>query len=664
MTRITKKIYVFVFLLLLTSVSKAQNAAQIDSLVKVAQTLPDSLKAEAYCNICWKLRNYDPEQALNYGKKGLEYAKDMPERTIHIKALSYVGVCYRNIGDYDEAYNVYNEGLELALKYGIKDQAAYSYINIGNLYLYHREYTKADSILLHALEIAREINDSSILAYANLNLGRVNLELDNISLSKTYLAEALKIREERNEDWDRIATVKKYLGDAWITEKNYDEALRLYTEAIPRDNRLKDNDLLSDLYGKISNVFLIQKRYDSALYYGTRCLETSKLRGIDIRIKNASKYLGDVYAEMGNYREAIKQYEVVMSYADTFLNRSVEYGMSNYEIKLNQVKKNAEIELLKEQERTKTWITWSLSIFLLMVVGVLFWLAKTNRDKKRTNELLRSQNDEIEARNSQISIQRDTLAKQQKEITSSIVYAKRIQFALMPGSNIFKDYFSDGFVFHVPKDVVSGDFWWTFHDDDHFILMCADCTGHGVPGAFMSMLGVSLLNEIVGRDRKRNAADILNSLRELIKKTVNQNMNDGAKVQDGMDGALIVVNKHTNVLQYSGANIQYVCYRGGQEIVFRPTRNPIGLYPAEIPFQQQEMVLQKGDMIYLSSDGYYSQFGGPRNTLMKTSGYKRILRSFQGFDIPHQRQIIEENFFAWKGNNIQTDDVLVIGLQV
>ena len=664
MTRITKKIYVFVFLLLLTSVSKAQNAAQIDSLVKVAQTLPDSLKAEAYCNICWILRNYDPEQALNYGKKGLEYAKDMPERTIHIKALSYVGVCYRNIGDYDEAYNVYNEGLELALKYGIKDQAAYSYINIGNLYLYHREYTKADSILLHALEIAREINDSSILAYANLNLGRVNLELDNISLSKTYLAEALKIREERNEDWDRIATVKKYLGDAWITEKNYDEALRLYTEAIPRDNRLKDNDLLSDLYGKISNVFLIQKRYDSALDYGKRCLETSKLRGIDIRIKNASKYLGDVYAEMGNYREAIKQYEVVMSYADTFLNRSVEYGMSNYEIKLNQVKKNAEIELLKEQERTKTWITWSLSIFLLMVVGVLFWLAKTNRDKKRTNELLRSQNDEIEARNSQISIQRDTLAKQQKEITSSIVYAKRIQFALMPGSNIFKDYFSDGFVFHVPKDVVSGDFWWTFHDDDHFILMCADCTGHGVPGAFMSMLGVSLLNEIVGRDRKRNAADILNSLRELIKKTVNQNMNDGAKVQDGMDGALIVVNKHTNVLQYSGANIQYVCYRGGEEIVFRPTRNPIGLYPAEIPFQQQEMVLQKGDMIYLSSDGYYSQFGGPRNTLMKTSGYKRILRSFQGFDIPHQRQIIEENFFAWKGNNIQTDDVLVIGLQV
>jgi serine phosphatase RsbU (regulator of sigma subunit) len=141
-------------------------------------------------------------------------------------------------------------------------------------------------------------------------------------------------------------------------------------------------------------------------------------------------------------------------------------------------------------------------------------------------------------------------------------------------------------------------------------------------------------------------------------------MNDGAKVQDGMDGALIVVNKHTNVLQYSGANIQYVCYRGGEEIVFRPTRNPIGLYPAEIPFQQQEMVLQKGDMIYLSSDGYYSQFGGPRNTLMKTSGYKRILRSFQGFDIPHQRQIIEENFFAWKGNVIQTDDVLVIGLQV
>ena len=664
MTRMTKKIYVFVCLLLLASVSKAQNAAQIDSLVKVAENLPDSLKARAYCDICWKLRNFDPEKALVYGKKGLEYAKNMPDKKIHIQALSYVGVCYRNTGDYDEAYNVYNEGLELALKYGIKDQAAYSYINIGNLYLYHHEYAKADSILLNALNMAHEINDSSILAYANLNLGRISLDIDSIARAKKYLAAALEIREKRGEEWDRIATVKKYYGDAWLAENNYKEALRLYTEAIPSDNRLKDNDLLSDLYGKISNVFLIQKRYDSALYYGKKCLETSELRGIDIRIKNASKYLGDVYAEMGNYREAIKQYEVVMGYADTFLNRSVEYGMSNYEFKLNQVKKNAEIELLKEQERTKHWITWSLSVFLLMVIGVLLWLAKINRDKKRTNELLKSQNDEIEARNSQISVQRDTLAKQQKEITSSIVYAKRIQFALMPDSSILKDYFSDGFVFHVPKDVVSGDFWWTFHDEDYFILMCADCTGHGVPGAFMSMLGVSLLNEIVGRDRKRGAADILNCLRELIKRTVNQNMNDGAKLQDGMDGALIVVNKHTNVLQYSGANIQYVCYRGGEEIVFRPTRNPIGLYPAEIPFQQQEMLLQKGDMIYLSSDGYYSQFGGPHDTLMKTSGYKRILRSFQGFDIPHQRQIIEENFFAWKGSYIQTDDVLVIGLQV
>ena len=155
------------------------------------------------------------------------------------------------------------------------------------------------------------------------------------------------------------------------------------------------------------------------------------------------------------------------------------------------------------------------------LLGEVVWDTKTNLEKRMHAEAGACEGKKRIA----------TLAKQQKEITSSIVYAKRIQFALMPDSSIFKDYFSDGFVFHVPKDVVSGDFWWTFHDEDYFILMCADCTGHGVPGAFMSMLGVSLLNEIVGRDRKRGAADILNCLRELIKRTVNQNMNDGAKLQ-------------------------------------------------------------------------------------------------------------------------------------
>jgi len=663
------KMKISIILLLIFSFSslKAQdnNSILLDSLLKVAESAPENEKFDKFSSLCWKMRNYDPEQALEFGKRALEYARKFENNEQIIKALSYIGVCYRNLGNYDDAFEVYNQGLDMSLKYGVKDQAAYSYINIGNLYLYHDKYHEADSNLLKALVIAREIKDSSILGYANLNLGRVNLGLNRNQTAILYLKEALKIRQEQHDEWDKIVTVKKYIGDANYADSIYDEALKYYMAALPReDERLKDNDLLSDIYGKISRIYLINKEYDKALSFGKKCLETSKLRGIDFRIKNASQNLGDIYYKKGELDSAISMYSVVMNYADTFFNNYKSFGIANYEIKFKQLKKEADLAVLKQEKETRRWINISLGTFLVIFLAAIIILIKTNRNKIRTNKLLQNQNDEIEARNVQISQQRDALQKQQKEITDSIVYAKRIQFSIIPDKEILKDYFNDGFVFHLPRDVVSGDFWWSFHDNDYFILMCADCTGHGVPGAFMSMLGVSALNEIVVRDRKRNAADIMNSLRELVKKTVNQNLNEGKKLQDGMDGALIVVNKKTNILEYSGANIPFICYRKGEEIVIKSTHNPIGVYVVEIPFVSHEFPLEKGDRIYLSSDGYYSQFGGPRDTLLKSSGYKRILRSFQDFDMDHQRQIIEDNFFAWKGKKGQTDDILVIGMEV
>lgn len=665
--RISKilKIIIAILPLLLPYGLKAQNTQEIDSLLKVAEAATDSAKSEIYCNICWMLRNLSTAEAIEYAKTGLKYAEKTQNQKLIAHAMSYIGVCYRNMRDYESAFEIYNKGLETALNAGIKDEAAYAYINIGNIYVGHNDYHAADSTLRKALEIGREIKDSSIIAYTYLNLGRVNLGLKNNKVAKGYLETALEIREKRHEERDKIITVKKYLGDAAYADSIYDEALKFYMAALPSKNEQPAaTDLLCDVYGRISNVYFIKNRYDSALYYGHKSLEISQRRGSNIRIKNASQYLGNVYLKTGDLQSAIKQYNITMSLADTFFNQSKSYGISNYENKLSKVKKEGELALLRQEQKTRLWITISMGAFLLIFFATIIILYRNNRNKKRINTILQNQNDEIEARNSQISSQRDMLQKQQKEITDSIAYAKRIQFAMIPERDILLNYFSDGFVFHVPRDVVSGDFWWSFHDADYFILICADCTGHGVPGAFMSMLGVSSLNEVVIRDGKRKADEIMNNLRDLIKKTVNRNANVGQIVQDGMDAALIVVDKNKNLLQYSGANIPFICYRQGEEIIIKPTHNPVGFYDVEVPFALHEFSIEKGDRIYLSSDGYHSQFGGPKKSLMKSSGYKKVLRSLQDADMTHQREIIEKTFFEWKGDEEQTDDILVIGMEV
>ncbi|MBR6277442.1 MAG: tetratricopeptide repeat protein [Bacteroidales bacterium] len=659
------------FLLVKTTNVKAEGSAEIDSLIRIAEKAPEDEKSKHYVNICWKLRNFNPASALDYGKKALKYAEKFNDTIQILKAESFIGVCFRNLSEYDSAFKYYSEGLDLATKVNAKDQIAYSHINMGNLFLYHDEYTKAKTELNQALDVAQEIQDSSILGYIYINLGRTHLSLGHIDSATTYLEECEKIRIEKHEDWDKIATTKKYLGDVSIAKKDFSSALKYYKEAISKDNEIKDIDLLSDLYGMISSAYMGLNQNDSALCYAQKCLEISNLFGIDFRIKNAYKYLGDVYAKMGNLPKAFQQYENVMAYADTFLNARKSFNMKRMEYRLEQIRRENEITILKKDQEIQKYVLLSFALISIMIVGAVIFLIVRIKKTKKINGILKAQKDEISARNEEISSQRDILQKQnkqladqKKEITDSINYAQRIQFSMLPEEEILKNYFTDGFIYYRPKDVVSGDFFKVFYDEDYFILLAADCTGHGVPGAFMSMLGMTAFNEIVGKEGERNPAKIMNAMREMIKKTLKQNIKDEMKSQDGMDAALIIIDKKTNILYYSGAHIPFLCYRGEEEIVIKPVHNPVGVYICERPFVTEELKLQKGDKIYLASDGYQSQFGGSSDRVMKTSGYRKILKEIRSYNMSFQKKLLEDKFLSWKGDTKQTDDVLVVGLEV
>ena len=661
--------YTFLFFwaavwLLTGGVLRAQDKAQIDSLELIARNAPEEERSKMYNDLCWKLRNFDPDCALEYGKTALAYAQKFNDTEQILRSYSFVGVCYRNLAKYKEAYEIYDKGLVLAEEVGNKEQTAYCHINIGNLYLYYDDYTQALPHLEKALKIGLDIRDSSVLGYAYLNLGRTCIGTQEYTRALTYLTECLDLRNKRGEDKDKIATVNKYLGDAEFSAGNLNNALKYYNDAINLKDEMKDYDLLSVVYGQVFEVYFKMGNYNAALVYAKECLKASKIRALRFRMKNAYTYLAEAYRAKRNIDSALAAYDVVMQYSDTVFNEWKIYGMSNIHFAMDMMKKKSEIEVLNRDKQLREYFIWIMVLIAVIVLGVAVFFVFQSSRRKKTNALLSNKNHLIEMRNEEISAQRDTLAAQQKEIRDSITYAQRIQFSMLPEEETLKDYFTDGFILYKPRDVVSGDFYKIFTDKDYFVLLVADCTGHGVPGAFMSMLGMAAFNEIVGREGIRSAGEVMNLMRDMIKKTLKQDIKDAMRTQDGMDAALVIVDKKTDVLYYSGAHIPFLCFRGGEEIALRPVHNPVGVYVCERPFVSVEFPLQKGDKIYLSSDGYHSQFGGDSDRLLKTSGYKKILREVLDYGMGFQKKLLDDKFTAWQGSKKQTDDVLVVGLEV
>jgi serine phosphatase RsbU (regulator of sigma subunit) len=283
--------------------------------------------------------------------------------------------------------------------------------------------------------------------------------------------------------------------------------------------------------------------------------------------------------------------------------------------------------------------------------------------KERTIEI-QEKAEEIEAQRDEITIQRDEILRNKEEITDSINYASRIQNAVLPLNDHFEKAFSDHFILFKPRDIVSGDFYWIAEDKDKLYFTAADCTGHGVPGAFMSMLGVASLNEIFGNENNNiTAARILELLREKIKFSLHQTGKEGEN-KDGMDMAMCIYHKNKNTIEYAGAYNPLYLIRNGELIEYKADRMPIGIYHVEKEhFTNHEINVKKDDRIYIFSDGYADQFGGPGETKFKSVNIKKMLLEIHNKTMHEQKLILEERFEKWKGDLSQIDDIIFIGIR-
>ncbi len=266
--------------------------------------------------------------------------------------------------------------------------------------------------------------------------------------------------------------------------------------------------------------------------------------------------------------------------------------------------------------------------------------------------------------NKEFLLQNEEIERQKKEIVQSIEYASLIQAALLPPSNLVKKVFKNHFIIYIPRDIVSGDFYWISTKEEWVYFAAADCTGHGVPGALMSILGISFLNEILSQKALLMANRVLNLLREKIMKSLHQT-GEISVSKDGMDISLCVFNPETLELHFAGANNPLYYFRDNKLNIIKGDRMPIGISgKEEQSFTDNLIKLRKGDMLYIFSDGYADQFGGPDWKKLKYSRFREILEE------NHKKPIIEQNesllnaFFDWKGEHDQIDDILLMGIKI
>ncbi len=305
---------------------------------------------------------------------------------------------------------------------------------------------------------------------------------------------------------------------------------------------------------------------------------------------------------------------------------------------------------------------------LVLLIGLAYFIFLNYRNKKRANELLEEKNrkitaqrDEIERQKEVAENQRDQIAYQKKHITDSIHYAQKIQRAILPSLELFTDEV-DHFVLYKPRDIVSGDFYWVDRVEDKQIIVTADCTGHGVPGAFMSMLGVSLLNEIILNRNIIAPHEILNNLREMVIESLGQ-AQAGTEIKDGMDMTVTVIDFNEDKLYYAGANNPLYLIRDGELEQFKADKMPVAIHERMDDFNLVALDLKKGDTFYTFSDGYVDQFGGPKQKKFMSKNFKRVLLELQELDMISQGRRLDEIFEEYKADVEQIDDVVVIGVR-
>ena len=580
-------------------------------------------------------------------------------------AISYnnIGVIYWIQGNYEMALNNYLKALKIREEGGDKHGIASSYTNIGIIYENQGNYEMALEKYFKSLKILEEIGSTSGMASLYNNIGIIYTNKANYEMALVNHSKSLKINESAGNK-QGMAYSYVNIGNVYENQNNFASALNSYLKALEINEKIGDKLGLAASYSCIGSVYMKQEKLPESYRYLFESMVLFKEIGNTEGIKEVYGSMSDLFEKKGDYKQSYHYYKLFSDFKDTLFNEQSAKQIAEMNTKYDSEKKDKEllrkdIEISKQLTETEkqNFQRNTFIVGFVLVLVLVFFIFKGYRQKKAANGLL-------EEKNTLIENQKKLMEEKNIKITDSINYAKRIQLAILPSQELIKSFLPDSFIFFRPKDIVSGDFYWFAEKQGKLIIAVADCTGHGVPGAFMSMIGNTLLNEIVNVKNIAEPGQILNRLNKGIVKLLHQDDNDSNTQDDGMDITILSIDKTNTEIEFAGANhFSYIFNKTKLETLKGDVFSIGGMFGSEdINFSSQKIKIEKGHTLYLFTDGFVDQFGGEKNTKFLTGRFEQLLKSVQQFDIVQQQEKVTAAFDNWKGINKQLDDVLVVGI--
>lgn len=605
----------------------------------------------------------DQQKAINFAQQALDDARKHNRYSDQAGAYNVMGNAYHLRGEFTRAFDCYNSALQISLANKLPRNAVSSYVNLGYVHADQDNYELArKNYKLGIAELMRIKrtdtllrSDSSNLSNLYNNLGVIFFDEGKPDSALVYYFVALRIRQKLGIQHN-IAGSLSNIGGVYHEKKEFKKSMQYHLQALSIDSV----NTAPIVYSNLSSSYYHERNYSKALYYANKALAAGQSGMEQYVLVELYMNLFRAHARQDHIDSAIHYGQLALALKDTIsrgeTKRIVSEAVEKYESEQKELKIQQQDAELQRQSTQK--IAFGVGFAFLLVFFIIVY--RGYRQKQRANR--------------EILHQKLLVEEKQKEIIDSISYAKKIQDAYLPTIDVFHQVFPQAFLLFKPKDLVSGDFYWFYTIPEGsgacsntVMLAVADCTGHGVPGALMSMVCSNALNEVVVQRKIYDPGQVLDEARRIIIRSLKSEA--GSEQKDGMDIALCRFNKETGELWFAGANNPlWIISPGNGEAytlnALKPNKEPVGIFDRQSPFTTQQVQLQQGDSLYLFSDGYADQFGGEKGKKFKYAALQQLLLQHAGQPMQQQGEILAREFEAWQGDHEQVDDVCVMGIKL
>jgi serine phosphatase RsbU (regulator of sigma subunit)/Tfp pilus assembly protein PilF len=637
----------------------------------------DSAKYDLLCKII--SATSDAENKLKYCDQAIKLAEKLNIMIPNPYILK--GTCYLDSGDLASALEWFIKAANYYKESGNNRGLGRAYTLIAETYNKLGNPDNEKGYLRNAIEIFKQEKDSIRLASVLHNLGYANYSMGQYDSALILYSGTADIYRKLDLQLE-YGYCTGNTGLVYSELSDFDKAEDHLLRAIEILTKLGDDRAVTEFMIEYANILQHKGEINKAITCANRAFGSAVKNGYKEYERDAARTLAWLYRVSARNDSAFHYLSLYINANDSIKNNETIQKMADLRTEFEVAKKQTEVGILQKNKLIQRIVIFGLTIILLMAIGIiLLYYSSLRRSKKlmaalderrvlleKQSSELKEKNDAIIKANEELKQMYEITSAQKEEIISSINYAERIQKAILPPEAYITELINEHFIFYKPKDIVSGDFYWIKQINQYIILVSADCTGHGVPGAFMSMLGITYLNEIVQRKEITQANQVLNELRKEIKHALRQT---GKKEEsrDGIDMALCVIDTSTCIMQYSGAfnPLYIVSHNDGKPVLkeIKADMMPVGVhFSSDKTFTNHEIQLEIGDTFYISTDGFIDQTGGSNHTRFSSSGFKKLLLDICDRPMFEQKEILQQTLKEWMGEHPQRDDILVIGARV